>query len=158
MQARQISPPVDLTKSLTRIGGSSRRVLRSAPQAPALRRLVEGLRLGLVNAIDESSVGAATAGRDEAGLFTSMWQRIIEQDPAEPRPLSLQVVRALGAVHFRAIGQPVPVELLERKALECASDVLKVIDATHELSDENLATLERLGADVCESLSLSSIR
>ena len=38
MQASGSRPPVVLTKSLARIGGSSGRTLRAAPQAAALRR------------------------------------------------------------------------------------------------------------------------
>ena len=69
----------------------------------------------------------------------------------QPQPLSLQVVWALGAVHCGMRGQLMPIEILEPKALECAADVLDVIDATHELSDQSLATLERLTVDVCKS-------
>ena len=80
-------PPFDITRSMTRVGAGSSKLMRSQPQAPALRRLTEGLRLELASA--EDTVASAVANEevhtganngDSGGVSSSA-----EGDSATPR-------------------------------------------------------------------------
>jgi hypothetical protein len=134
------SPPISLAKSLTRIGTGSCRWLRSNPQAPALRGLVEGLRLALSSASDSAN---ASDNPEEAQRFARVWREALKQDPGRPRILSMQVVRALAALNGYALLGSASLDALEQVVHQGdTAAVMERVDATRALTNVDREALE----------------